>query len=133
MFLDEIVDRLVSQGVGTFGVNIFVSSIAVIPPGDGPYLTLVETGGSGPARMHNGATQRPTAQITSRATTEVVSRAFLKSAYDALGGADGLHNITLLGVKYVSITPRQEPTDVGLDGEARSTFVFNIDAEKQPS
>lgn len=133
MFLEEIKDQLVNAGVGIYAENIFISSASVIPSGDGPYLTLVETGGSGPARMHNSATQRPTAQLTSRASTEVEARAFLKKAYDALGGADGLHNITLLGVNYVSITPRQEPTDVSLDGEARATFVFNIDAEKQPS
>lgn len=134
MFLDEIATRLVAQGVGTLGTNIFASSAAVIPEGLGPFLTVIETGGSGPTRIQNqsgAATQRPTAQIAVRAKDYATARLMAKNAYDAL---DGLFNTTLSGTFYVSITARQEPTDLqGPDGAGRVVVVFNIDAEKYPS
>lgn len=132
-FIYEIKDRLVAQGVGTYGTNIFIGAKAVIPAGAGPYLSLVETGGSGAARTQNGfSTERPSAKLTCRATTLPAARTMLQAAYDALGGADGLHNITL-GVWYLSVTPTQSITDIGTDEAGRAMVVFNIDAEKQPS
>jgi hypothetical protein len=133
MFLDEIKDRLVAQGVGTYGSNIFLGSRAVIPEGDGPYISLTETGGTAPTRIHNvpGAhTQRPTAQVLVRASSYLVARTKAKAAYAAL---DGVFNTTISGVFYQKITARQEPTDIGLDGENRVMVAFNIEAEKQSS
>jgi hypothetical protein len=133
MFLDEIRDRLVAQGVGTYGSNIFNGSHAVIPKGDGPYISLIETGGTAPTRIHNvpGAhTQRPTAQVLVRASSYIVARAKAKAAYAAL---DGVFNTTISGVFYQKITARQEPTDIGLDEKNRVMIAFNIEAEKQYS
>lgn len=133
-FLDEIAARLVAQGVGTLGTTIFGSSKAIIPAGNGPFLVLVETGGSGPDRTQNDtATQRPTAQISTRGLTYAAARTMLYNAYVALGGANGLWNISLSGTMYLSITARQEPTDIGLDGAGRPMVAFNIATEKQPS
>lgn len=132
-FLDEIMARLVAQGVGVKGSNIFLGSGAEIPTGDGPYLSIIETGGSAPTRVHNAAgahTQRPTAQLTSRAKSYNSARNMAKAAYDAL---DGVFNTTLSGTFYQSITARQEPTDMGLDDPGRRMISFNIEAEKQPS
>jgi hypothetical protein len=132
-FLDEVAAKLVAAGVGTLGANIFLGSKAVIPPDDGPYLSLIETGGTGPTRVHNEATahtQRPTAQIVARAKSYSVARAKVKEAYDAL---DGLFNVTLSGTFYQKITARQEPTDIGLDAASRPMIAFNVDAEKQRS
>lgn len=133
-FLDEIAARLVAQGVGTLGTDIFISSKAVIPTGNGPYLVLVETGGSGAAMTQNNtATERPTAQISCRASTTPAARAKLMLAYTALGGANGLHNVLLSGVAYLQVTPRQNITDIGLDAAGRAFFAFNVDVEKQSS
>lgn len=132
--LDELAARLVAQGVGILGTNIFLSSTAIIPTGSGPYLTLNETGGFKPAlTQNNTATQRPTVQLLARATSYPLARALLYAAYAALGGQNGLWNTTLSGVQYLKILARQEPTDMGLDGSSRSQIVFNIDVEKQPS
>jgi hypothetical protein len=133
MFLDEIKDRLVAQGVGVFGSSIFLGSKAAIPSGDGPYISLTETGGTAPTRIHNqtGAnTQRPTAQILVRAKSYLTARTKAKEAYLAL---DGVYNTTITGVLYYKITARQEPTDIGLDDHERPMISFNIDAEKYPS
>lgn len=133
MFLDELKDYLVAQGVGTFGSNLFLGSGALIPQGDGPYISITETGGTGPTRIHNQSaanTQRPTAQICVRAKSYAVARAKAKVVYLAL---DGVFNTVVGGVLYHSIMARQEPTDIGLDALERRMIVFNVDAEKVPS
>jgi hypothetical protein len=134
MFASEIAARMAAQGVGILGQTLFIGSKANIPVGIGPYVWIIETGGTSPARTHNNtATQRPTAQITVRAKDYYAARLKAVAAYDALGGANGLWNIRLSSVFYLSLTTRQEPTDIGLDDNERQQFVFNIDGEKQPS
>jgi len=132
-FLEEIEAKLIADGVGVHGTSIFLGRKAVIPAGDGPFLVLVETGGSGPTRIHNipgASTQRPTAQVSVRAKAANVARAMAKAAYDSL---DGTFN-TVLRTFYQSITARQEPEDLGPEeGTGRARYVFNIEAQKQPS
>lgn len=134
MVLSDLAARLVAQGVGSLNVNIFISSKAIIPAGAGPYLTLADTGGSGPTRIQNqasAATQRPTAQILVRALSYSAAMVMARAAYVAL---DGVFNTTLSGTFYLSLTARQEPTDTGVpDGAGRVLIVFNIDAEMIPS
>lgn len=137
-FPDDIKDRLVAQGVGVYNTDIFISSKAAIPVGAGPFLSLIETGGSGSSKTQNDtATEHVTMQLVSRASTVAAARLMLRNAYNALGGANGLYNITINSTKYLSITSRQgSPTDIGLDDtgpNGRVMFSFNIDAEKQPS
>lgn len=136
-FITEIKDRLVAQSVGTFtgaSRNIFIGARAVVPAGDGPYLSLVVTPGTDASRTQNNtATERPTAQISTRAATYVAAYAMAKAAYDALGGANGLYNLTLSGTFYVSVVARQTPGDIGQDAAGRPMLSFNIDTEKQPS
>lgn len=133
-FAYEIKDRLVAQSVGTFGTNIFIGSKAAIPTGDGPYLSIRHTGGSESEKTHNGTPiERPTAAITVRAMSYAAAQTMVDNAYTALGGAQGLHGITLSGVHYLHLNTRQPPTDIGLDEVKRIMFSFNIRAEKQPS
>lgn len=132
-FLDHLAARLVSQGVGVIGTNIFISSRAYIPPGDGPFLTLTETGGLAPTRVHNKnsvATQRPTAQVMVKAVTYAAARTMSVGAYNAL---DGVFNTNLSGTFYLRIAARQEPTDVGMeDGTSHVLISFNVEVEKLP-
>jgi hypothetical protein len=131
--LDELAAQLVASGVGTLGVNIFLSSRAVIPNGVGPYLTLAETGGVAPTRVQNQTrpiTKRPTVQVLTRAGTYPAAREMSRQAYEAL---DGIFNATLSGTFYIKVTARQEPTDMGIDATGnRVLVVFNIDCEKFP-
>ena len=134
MFLDELKDRLVAQGVGVFGSNIILGSKGVIPDGDGPILSILETGGTAPLRVHNEAAahvQRPSAQILVRGKNYVATRTMAKNAYLAL---DGIFNTSLSGTFYQSVTAQQEPTDLGLDSPGLRTMIeFNVQAEKAPS
>src|SRR5215467_13861399 len=94
-FVDEVIARLESKGVGTFNSNVFASSKAVIPSGPGPFLVVIDTGGTGPTRVQNqkGAkTRRPTAQITARGELPVLAREMALAAFDAL---DGIYNETI--------------------------------------
>lgn len=138
-FLDEIGARLAAQGVGSMGTSaglpnsIYISSKAAIPPSAGPFLTLIETGGSGSAKTQNDtATERPTMQITARGANYPAMRLLLAAAYAALGGANGLYNVTLNGAFYLSVAARQSiATDVGMDDIGRAMAVLNFDVEKQ--
>ena len=133
-FVDEIIEQLVREGVGRVGSTILTGTGAVIPRGDGPFLSLVETGGTTSAKTHNNtATGRPTLQLKARASDQRQARAMLKAAYNALGGENGLHNVILSDTFYLRIVARQEPTDTGQDEAGRATFAFNIEVEKQPS
>ena len=131
--LDDLAAKLVSDGVGVLETSIFVSSRSILPDGDGPYLSVYETGGVAPTRVQNAseaATQRPTAQIVARGASYTAARALAQAAYDSL---DGIFNTTLSGTQYLSMKARQEPTDTGLDEKGRVRVTFNIDVEKQPS
>lgn len=139
MFLDDIATRLTSAGIGVLGTSMFLSSAAKIPSGAGPYITLTETGGIAiggfrgeGGRIHNKtgpATVRPGCQVLVRASTYSAARAKAAAAHTAL---DGVWNTQINGVTYLSITARQEPTDVGVDEAGRAVVVFNIDCEKEP-
>ena len=129
-FLDDLIVKLVTDGVGVLNTTLFLSSKAVIPPGDGPYITLMETGGLAPLRVQNqpsAAALRPSAQIVVRATAYPDARAKAQAAYASL---DGVFNTTINGVFYTKITARQEPTDTGLDESGRVRVTFNVDAIK---
>lgn len=135
MFPEEIVARLESQGVGTFGDDIFIGSGSQIPTGPGPYLSLKESPGAGSRlTQNNTGVERPTAQIVARAVNPVEARAKAQAAYDALGGENNLYNITLSSVFYIALRNRQPPGNIGMDetGE-RTMYSFNIEAEKYPS
>lgn len=89
-FAEEIVSILVTAGVGVSGTNIFVSSKVSVPAGAGPYLSIIETGGTAPLRKHNSVNtpdfQRPSAQIVARASSYSSARSKAYAAYNALVG-----------------------------------------------
>ena len=86
-FEEELVKLLETALVGTFGTNIFASSMAAVPIGDGPYLTIITTGGTAPMYNQNTSTpahQRPSAQLVARAGSYPAARTMARAAYDAL-------------------------------------------------
>jgi len=84
---EEVVAVLVAASVGTYGSNIFISELADIPTGDGPYLTVNETGGFRGIRIHDQnrpAYPRPGVQIVVRANTYDSARTMARAAHNAL-------------------------------------------------
>ena len=134
-FLAEIVAKLVADGVGTGGTDIFVSSKSVLPDGDGPYISLHQTSGFAPLRTQNSVSApayiRPSAQVVVRASVYSVAQAKAQAVYNSL---TGVRNTTLSGTFYREIEVQQEPSDMGqLDAKGRAQVVFNFTAIKQPS
>jgi hypothetical protein len=87
LFIEELVRILEDDSVGVFNIDIFGSSKAAIPQGDGPYLSIISTGGTGPIRIQNQAAPayfRPTALIVVRGAVNAQARAMAFAAYDAL-------------------------------------------------
>jgi len=139
---NDIIARLVAQGVGESGVSLFASSKSTIPTGTGPYLHVKETGGTGPEFIHNTAmpaTYRPAIQIVARAgddSDRVIAGAYdaaedmARKAYDALVTVG---NEVIGSTFYLSLTPMQEPFDLGLDSNGRAQVAFNVMAVRRPS
>lgn len=89
-FIQDIIKILVEAGVGVENVNIFGSSLAVIPDPmnhPGPVLHVQKTAGLAPEGTHNdgpGAYRRPGAMIIVRAATSPAAEAMAQAAFDAL-------------------------------------------------
>jgi len=88
-FLEELLVILTSAGVGTSNVDMFVGDKAKIPIGNGPYLSITETGGTDPERVHNQvwppSAERPNAQVVVRALNYEEARLMARAAWNALG------------------------------------------------
>jgi len=131
--LDDLAAKLAADGVGVLASTIFLSSAAVIPAGDGPFISLNETGGTAPTRTQTAvrATLNPSVQVLVRAATYQAARA---KAWDAYQSLDGVFNADLNGMRYLRIAAKQEPTDMMLDATGeRVQVVFNLEIEKYPS
>lgn len=94
----EVVRVLQDAGVGTFGTDLWESSKAPIPKGDGPFMNVSATGGPSGIRTHNvtsGPTyERPTVMVTVYCSSAQTAEAKARAAYAAL-----------LAVKNQTITP----------------------------
>jgi hypothetical protein len=137
-FTDEIASILFSAGVGTPLVDIFGSSLKVEPRGDGPFITISETGGTSPDNTQNStaipAYRRPAAQIVTRASTKPLAETMAFEAYNALFAIRNENVLTPTSrTWYRKIRPLQEPTDGGLDPQGRIRIIFNVLADKRPS
>lgn len=134
--LDHVVEILTKAGVGIDNQTIFRTSKAQIPTGVGPYLTVTETGGSGPEGTHNAvglpAYLRPTVSILVRGQSTGATRDMIKKAYAALV-AFGQRSQAVQGVWYRGAVPLQEPFDTGTDGAGRFTMTVNFAFVKRPN
>jgi hypothetical protein len=94
--IEELVKILVDAGVVSLSPrNVFGSTMAAIPSGNGPFLSVIETSGTLPEWIHNETTPailRPTALIVARAAAYVDARTMARAAYGALST---VHNQTI--------------------------------------
>jgi hypothetical protein len=132
-FLDELSTVLVTAAVGTTA-DILLGSKRSIPSGDGPYISIRETGGTAPEFVQDVATPNcvyPAAQVVVTAKEYDTARAKAIAVRNALVV---IRNTTVGGVRYLSIRPLQEPFDMGLDDTGNRVRVgFNLIAMKAPS
>ena len=136
MFLDDMVTLLETASLGTRGTSIFWGSGVRVPDGDGPYLSLIETGGLSPIVMHvseqTPGYRRPSAQITARASDWTVARAKIEEVYQLFTNPRK-QNVFINSVWYVSIDVVQDPFDLPPDDRGRVRCAFNINAVKRPA
>jgi hypothetical protein len=141
-FSSELIFIMSGDGVGTPTVNMFRSSGKVLPNGPGPFLSVFDTGGSGPDNTQNSvirpAYELPTAQIVVRADTYPVAYAMARAAMRSVEKirneyiGSGIFSPT--GTWYRKIRPLQsEPQDIGLDSIGRPRAAFNVLGDKRPS
>lgn len=129
-FLDDLATRIEEQGAGTLGVDLFLSSSAQIPSGDGPYTVLTEWDSESPLiGQPSGAISRPRASIVVYAASYVVARQRCVEVRNALGGGIGLYSVVINGTFYLSLVAYIQIRDIGTDALARARVRFVIQAE----
>jgi Bacteriophage minor capsid protein len=130
MFHQDVIVRLAAQNCGVANSTLFWGVRAVLPDGDGPFVTVVPTGGMSPLKVHNdnGAVryERPSAQIVVRAKSFDVAMTRAYACREALSFA----NTEVNGTFYLSMCPAQEPYDIGPDDKGRARAAFNVHAVK---
>lgn len=71
----EIAKVLEDSGLGTLGFDIFIGSSSIVPQGDGPYSTIIDTAGLPTLESMGGDRfEMPSFQVLTRATSLVVAR-----------------------------------------------------------
>lgn len=125
---DDVAARIIALSLGTaVGTDIFIGTKAKVPSGpsdDGPYISLVDTGGTSALRRHDGRYPRPSIQVSVRARQASAARAKAAALHAAL--ADKF-NVTMGSTFYLSVIAVQEVMDMPADSVGRPRFGFNLD------
>ncbi len=117
-----------------YGVNLFKGAKARIPDGNGPFVSLIRSGGQGAEGTHNLTTvpayERPTAQILTRA----------KDTETAEGMALKLHafmypirDVFINGCWWRELNVLSEVFELPPDEQQRARQAFNIRGVKRVS
>lgn len=89
----EVRRVLIDAALVTVGVDVFLSTKATMPPGDGPYTTIIDTGGIAPLETQDGQEiERRACQVTIRAKDYDTGRTLALAEWRAL---DGIRNTTI--------------------------------------
>jgi len=133
-FCEDLATLFAEQGVVATENDVFIGLSALMPDGDGPYLVVVETSGTGPEYRQDVAgpsMEMPGAQVVARGMDRAGARALAWSAWTA---ASQVRNRTIGSTWYRSVNVVQSPFELGLDATGRrARFVFNVMADKKPS
>lgn len=92
-FEREIVKLLSNAGLATLGTDTFIGPDAVFPDGDGPFISLTDTGGSSPIETHDEQKyERLSIQVVVRAEDYEAARGRALAIWREL---DGKRNVTV--------------------------------------
>lgn len=86
---EELIKVLSTAGLATSGTDAFIGPAVELPVGNGPYITVRNSGGSAPIQAHgpNGSRyERLSAQIVVRAKSYTVARTRALAVWRALHG-----------------------------------------------
>jgi hypothetical protein len=101
-FIHEITRYATGVAPLPSATQIFTSSSAEPPSGDGPYVHFIETGGISPARVQNRLVgyERPSAEIIVRAKKFSVAMQMARALFNRLN----IRNLNAVGAYSVSVT-----------------------------
>jgi hypothetical protein len=84
---EEIVKILSTAGLATLGTDTFVGQAAAVPTGNGPFLLVLDSGGTTPLETHGSSVyERLSAQLVVRAKSYAVARTRALACWRALHG-----------------------------------------------
>jgi hypothetical protein len=87
----EIVQILENASLATFGTDTWIGPLAPMPTGDGPYIRVIDTGGSSPDRPHdNSVYENLSIQILVHALDYVAGRTRALAIWRLLDGQYGI-------------------------------------------
>lgn len=137
MFSEEIVYILEQAGLGIYGTSIFTGSASRLPPGPGPFISIVTTSGTDPDQTHNAAAEgkvayvRPGTQLWGTAERPDLAEQILVKALTAVYS---IRNREVLGVYWVNSQWLNGPSEMGRDATGmRTQFVGNMLVRRRPS
>jgi hypothetical protein len=132
---EDVASVLVAAGIGlqtAAPANLFISSRAKIPTGDGPFVSLIEYTGQSPLLTHNTLSepsyQRPGLQLLSRAKSEVAARSMLMAAYRVVFG---IRNVTINNIWYLQFVPVGDVVDLDADDVGRIRLAVSFYGTKK--
>ncbi len=131
--LSDLVSLYTADSLGTFGTDIFGSTLAEIPRIEsGSILSVIETGGTSPENTHNSVLKpayiQPGAQVVARAVDYVTAWDKAKAAY----ASSFVTNRFIGSTWYQKIRPTTEPADLKPDKRGNARVAFNVIAKRRP-
>lgn len=124
--LDGVIAQLVAADCGKAGTSIFAGSDVNLPL-SGTYITVMQTAGRAPDRMHNATTvRRPGVQLTARGDIYQTVEALAEKAWVALGGLTALTNVTLGDMFFLSMFPAGDKFQLPNDKNGMVRIAFNV-------
>lgn len=124
---NDVAARIIALSLGTaIGKDLFIGSKAKVPSGpsdDGPYVSIIETGGTAAVLSHDGRYPRPSCQVSVRARSASVAKALADQLHAALGDK---FNVTMGSTFYLSVNAVQETMDMPADSMGRARYGFNL-------
>lgn len=135
-FGHDLVYLIEQAGLGVYSIDLFRSSLTIIPSGPGPFITINETGGTAPEGTHNAAVVglpayvKPSAQIIVRAEDFDVAMTRAWALYLLIFA---VQNRMVNGTWWRETRMVQEPFDLLADEKERARVAFNFDAVKRLS
>lgn len=121
--IEAVALRIKQRGVATAA---YQGSDVVIPGGDGPYVSLIETAGR-TIDMHNTSSiLQPSIQVTVRGGKFGPTGAMADLAWEELGGKEKLVNVLIGDVFFLWLHPAQPPFQLTNDPQGRVRLTFNL-------
>lgn len=118
----EIAEWFATQGLGTFGTDIFAGQL---PPSPDTAVAVIMFGGATPLTAFGEplAIQRPAVQVMARGASYALGRDKIEIAYRAMCA---INNMLIEGVWYMgSVT--YPPSYIGTDDNGRALFSMNAE------